>query len=632
MRARGQAGNILRVMSLTCLDHFGLRRAPFGSAPEPALFHASQPHRRVLDWIGEGVAAGAPVLSLTGVAGTGKTALLKLLADRRHGNGWITGLVSALQSRPGGIPGKLRDAFGLPDGGGGPGLSDQFRRFAETNRANGHPTLLMVDDAQALEVADIAALASLAVEGGLTLLLAGRPELRGRLAAPGLRFARGAHAVLTPMGEGDTAGYVAHRLAQSGATAPIFNTGAMQVLHFFGLGLPRLINVMADHCLRTAAAAGLSRIDGAWAAALLDEASATGVLSRLAEQATGSDYVATIPPAPSPEDQTAVAAPHPPVSDGTGIPDHAEPPALADGLSPLAAAHPGLPAAPGTHASQERPARRSDTLRSLPRHDPVPTPALHEALFPPRREGGGRLVRWLGAAFLACGAAWVWLQWGQAPAPAAMRPAPAVGAAMDQTASAARQPAAVPPQPAFPVPGAAAITPEPAIPALMAQALELDSRDPARAAIAYARAALRGSARAAYYLGQLHETGTGAAPDPGTARLWYAAAPGLPGPQQRLQALTAADAPGTPAAPVPVFQARPGGGSEMIWRLPGGVPSVRFRVEVFGPAGQPLPVQETRVPGLILPFPVSAWRVTAIGADGSESAPSALVRMIPATE
>ncbi|MBB1498553.1 tetratricopeptide repeat protein [Paracoccus sp. MC1862] len=167
----------------------------------------------------------------------------------------------------------------------------------------------------------------------------------------------------------------------------------------------------------------------------------------------------------------------------------------------------------------------------------------------------------------------------------------------------------------------------------MTQALDLESRDPGRAAISYARAALRGSARAAYYLGQLHETGSGVAPNPDMARLWYAAAADLPRAQQRLQALATADAPGIPAPPVPVFQARPGnGGSEMIWRLPEGAAPVRFRVEIFGPVDQPLPVQETTVPGLILPFPVSAWRVTALGADGSESVPSALVRMIPAEE
>ncbi|MBB1498554.1 AAA family ATPase [Paracoccus sp. MC1862] len=325
----------------------------------------------MLDWIGEGVVAGAPVLSLTGVAGTGKTALLKLLADRRHGKGWITGLVSALQPRPGSLFGQVRDAFGLPEQSDGPNLSDQVRRFAEANRAKGHSTLLMVDDAQTLEVEGIAALASLAAEGGLTLLLAGRPELRGRLVAPRLRFARGVHAVLTPLGEGDTAGYVAHRLAQSGATAPIFNAGAMQVLHFFGLGLPRLINVMADHCLRTAASAGLSRIDGAWAGAVLDEASTTGVLSRLAEQAaTGSRQAPDVPLAGTPEGQLATIAPHPPASDSAGTTDHAAPPALMPDPFPASATRPDLPktrqALSEGGALREPPPRRPDALRACP--------------------------------------------------------------------------------------------------------------------------------------------------------------------------------------------------------------------------------------------------------------------------
>lgn len=288
------------------------------------------------------------------------------------------------------------------------------------------------------------------------------------------------------------------------------------------------------------------------------------------------------------------------------------------------------PQAASTASERQDPlARRPDALRAV-LVDPGPSS--------PPPESDQRSGLWLSAAVvvLAYVAAFVWFQPGRPPVLGPADPArpPPAGAAVEQAPAAPppEQPAALPP--AAPVLEPVAVTPEPTIPALMTRALDLQSDDPAAAAVAYARAALRGGARAAYYLGQLYETGTGVEPSPGLARLWYAAAANLPAAERRSEALSAAAGPqGAPASPVPIFQARLStGGSEMIWDVPEGVTPVGFRVEIFGPAGKPLPAREATVPGVIVPFPVNAWRVIAIGADGAESAPSATVRMIPAEE
>lgn len=240
---------------------------------------------------------------------------------------------------------------------------------------------------------------------------------------------------------------------------------------------------------------------------------------------------------------------------------------------------------------------------------------------------------------LACAAAVAWFQPWQAPAPVASDPSPPPASAVVQPEAPAPEPrqptfSATASQSAAQVPQPVAITPEPTVPALMQSALEMEAQDPSGAVLAYTRAAIRGRARAAYYLGQFHETGAGVEPNPGLARSWYAAAADLPAAQRRLRALPAADeSPGALPAPVPIFQARlTNGASEMIWRMPDGAAPVRFRIESFGPGETHLPVQETTVPGLIVPFPVSAWRVIAIGADGTQSPASAIVRMIPAEQ
>ena len=597
-------------MSVTYLDHFGLRQAPFGLLPNPALFHGSRAHQRALDWIENGVAARAPILWLSGEAGTGKTTLLRRLLDR-HDTDWTIGLVSALHSRPDDILDQARHAFGLPDNGDGPALAaDQIRRFARQIRADGGFVVLMVDDAQALDAGGLLALASLVADpaegSALTLLLAGRPDLHGLMEAPavrGLPVAQEAQ-VLSPLSEGDTAAYVEHRLDLSGADAPIFTVGAMQILHSAGQGVPRLINIMADYCLATAAAEGVSRLDGAWVSAVLHEAG--DVLNQRAERAN--------------EGWSQSASP----ADGT--------PPLQVQDTPQRLAAPDMMAPDLAHApaaGQGVPATAAYAPAPYPMADPVPLSS--------RRRPGGGLVLGLAAVVLASGAAYLWLPSRQATAPAATDAAPpALSAAVEQQAAAPRPPvpSPVPLQAPVQVPDPVAITSEPTVTVLMQGALQIETQDPAQAALAYARAAIRGHDRAAYYLGQLHETGIGVEESPGTARLWYAAASDVPAAQQRLRTLSGAAAPsGTPAPPQPVFQARLSDGtSEMIWRVPDGVTPVRFRVESFGPGDEPMSIRTTSVPGLLVPVPVSAWRVTAVGADGSESAPSAMVRMIPADE
>lgn len=644
-------------MSELYLDHFGLVQAPFRIAPDPALFQDSRTHRRVLDWMEGGIAARVPVLSLTGDVGTGKTTLLRLLLDR-HGSDWTIGLISAFHSRGDEILVQARHALGLPDGDGdSPALSsERIRRFARAVRAKGGFTVLIVDEAQALGIESVSALASLAMDdvdgSALTLLLIGQPELRALLAEPALRDLRiqeSARTVLTPFSEGETATYVAHRLARSGACGPVFDAGAMQMLHVFSRGVPRLINIMADYCLRIAAAEDMSRLDADWVRAVLDEATTVGVLSHLGLSGTKP---------PQPEMQAATAMPqrdipHPAASNTADNADRVISPSVAASgnvFTPAAAR--GTP--PSTEPREEPAAWQATPIRSSPQgsgvpraapepevaaavaasqaHVPDPPVDPSRLLLPrnPRKRRGLSLVSAAAVVVLAAGAAILWLQPGTTPPPIAPDAAPARADVNPAGGALAAGPAPPQAQPAIlePVP----VTPDPAAASLMTQALESEDRDPATAAVAYARAALRGRARAAWYLGQFHETGTGGPPNPGYARLWYAAASDLPAARRRLQAMgpPAVASAVVPTTPVPVFQARlDTGASEMIWRAPDGPAPVRFRVEAWDRTGKQLPLRETAVPGLILRAPVSAWRVTAIGADGAESAPSAMVRMIP---
>lgn len=165
---------------------------------------------------------------------------------------------------------------------------------------------------------------------------------------------------------------------------------------------------------------------------------------------------------------------------------------------------------------------------------------------------------------------------------------------------------------------------------LLAEGLALGGSDPERAAQLYARAALWGNGRAAYYLGQLYETGVGVDPDPDRARAWYKAATGIDAAADRLAQMGASLSQAEPAsAPVPVLQRLiVTGRTELHWQGP---PSAgQFRVEYI-PAGGDGQVQhmDTALSAVLVPQPVAAWRVMAVHENGTTGAASAWSQLDP---
>jgi type II secretory pathway predicted ATPase ExeA len=98
------------------------------------------------------------------------------------------------------------------------------------------------------------------------LLLIGQPELRGRLARPGLasftqRIGVAYH--LTALDADETAAYVLHRLAVAGREAPLFDAHALAAVHDKSGGVPRRINTLCQAALIAGFANGAQVIDAA---------------------------------------------------------------------------------------------------------------------------------------------------------------------------------------------------------------------------------------------------------------------------------------------------------------------------------------------------------------------------------
>ena len=271
-------------------------------------------------------------------------------------------------------------------------------------------------------------------------------------------------------------------------------------------------------------------------------------------------------PPPGPPVPAPVAAPEPTARDRRPT-----------GGEPGSRSTPPDPVTPAVPGDSDPPPIRPEPAPAAGPPEPTPAPAAEPTppgghvpeirSVPPTRRGARLGVRaldgLLNGALVAGAVALVVLSFGTAgepPSTAAVAPAlrPAGAAAPPASASADD---------------------------LFREALRVAPDDPAAAAVAYARAAIRGHDRAAYYLGQLYETGDGVPLDRALARAWYrVAADGVEGAHVRLADLSAPG--GTEmvgkaglAAPTPLYSGRTTGGeAELVWTGPKGAEA--FVVEI----------------------------------------------------
>ncbi|QKS00021.1 AAA family ATPase [Sphingomonas sp. CL5.1] len=289
-------------------DHFGLRERPFQLTPDPKYWFDSATHRKAMAYLGYGLAQGEGFIVITGDIGAGKTTLVGHLTSRIDpANLNVISLVSSAIV----ADDLLRIvATGL-------GVADAPRNKAELLTVierglnavarTGRRTLLIVDEAQALDISAVEELRMLSnfQAGGRALLqifLLGQPEFRERLhgsqALEQLRQRVIAIHHLDPMGEDEIAEYVGHRLQVAGwQGSPDFAEDAFPLLHRITGGVPRRVNQLMGRVMLHAAIVGATLID----AALIGEVQADAAR----DLPTASPTVAA--PAVTGEDAAALA-------------------------------------------------------------------------------------------------------------------------------------------------------------------------------------------------------------------------------------------------------------------------------------------------------------------------------------
>ncbi len=254
-------------------NFFGLRENPFNANPDPRYLYLTPQTQEALDEMTYGIHERKGLIVLTGEVGTGKTTLLNRLLDWLHQQKTPTAFIFNSHLESSHLFDFILSDFAVPFDSiaKGNALMRLNNWLIERYRA-GETAVLIVDEAQGLPVhllEEIRMLLNLETPYAklLQIVLAGQPELEERLERPDMRqlkqriTLRCKTAALTSK---ETRDYIHERLRIAGANGkPIFASQALDAVHFYSRGIPRVVNLLCEHALINAYADNVRPVQAA---------------------------------------------------------------------------------------------------------------------------------------------------------------------------------------------------------------------------------------------------------------------------------------------------------------------------------------------------------------------------------
>ena len=240
-------------------EFFGLRANPFNVNPDPRYLFLTRHTEEALACLTYGVQTRKGFVLLTGEVGTGKTTLINKLLEWLRLQQVSTAFVfNSRMNVPQFLDYMMAD-FGISCDSTEKSqiLLRLYNWLLERYRA-GETAVLIVDEAQNLSeevLEEIRMLTNLETftEKLLQIVLVGQPELDEKLRKPQLRQLRqrlSLRAKTYPLTQEETIAYVQQRLNIAGSNGqPIFDPEAVLAVHKYSSGIPRVINLLCEHCL-----------------------------------------------------------------------------------------------------------------------------------------------------------------------------------------------------------------------------------------------------------------------------------------------------------------------------------------------------------------------------------------------
>jgi general secretion pathway protein A len=241
---------------------FGLKKNPFNVNPDPAYLYLTPQIGRALDELTYGIENRKGLMLLTGEAGTGKTTLINhlllWLAHQRARTAFIFN--SHVDSSQ--LFDFILADFEIPltpEARSNPLLV--FHEWLLTRFRAHDLVVLIVDEAQGLPVhvlEEIRLLLNMETpnEKLLQIVLAGQPELEIKLKRPDLRQLRQRIELrcnTAPLTLQETHAYIQNRLHTAGSrNNSLFMPDAVEAVHNYSRGIPRVINLLCENALISA--------------------------------------------------------------------------------------------------------------------------------------------------------------------------------------------------------------------------------------------------------------------------------------------------------------------------------------------------------------------------------------------
>jgi general secretion pathway protein A len=240
-------------------SYYGLKENPFNVNPDPRFLFLTKQIEEALTGLMYGIQTRKGFITLTGEVGTGKTTLVNRLLDWLHHRRARTAFLFNSRMNTNQLFDFILAEFDIPCET--KSKSQQLMKLnqwlLERYRA-GETVVLIIDEAQNLTypvLEEVRLLTNLetSTEKLLQIVLSGQPELEERLKLPQVRQLRQRimlRCKTAPLSKEQTHEYIVERLRIAGASGePIFSPAAMDTVHIYSMGIPRVVNLLCEHSL-----------------------------------------------------------------------------------------------------------------------------------------------------------------------------------------------------------------------------------------------------------------------------------------------------------------------------------------------------------------------------------------------
>lgn len=259
---------------------FGLKAKPFELVPNPDFLYMSKTHRKAMTYLQYGISEKAGFILLSGEVGAGKTTLIRNLINGLDKDVTVSKVFSTkLNSDQ--LLRLINADFGLKaNGSDKTDLLKELYEFLISMYSKNCSPVLIIDEAQNLSIElleEVRMLSNLETDNSklLQIILVGQPELKALLATPELRQLRQRISIschLYNLLRNETDEYIFHRLQVAGnRNAVTFSSEAIDVIHLYSNGIPRLINIICDFLILTALIEKTKTIDAHMARDIVKE-------------------------------------------------------------------------------------------------------------------------------------------------------------------------------------------------------------------------------------------------------------------------------------------------------------------------------------------------------------------------